>query len=70
MFNVFHDVETGEITKVDLTSDELAELEIKEAAAKEAADKDAQEFADEQAAKAALLTKLGITPDEAKLLLS
>jgi hypothetical protein len=70
MFNVFHDVETGEITQVDLTSAELAEFKTKEAAAKKVADKEAQEFADQQAAKAALLTKLGITDDEAKLLLS
>jgi hypothetical protein len=69
MFKVLHDIQTGEITKIDLEGDELEEFKTKEAAAKKVADKVAQEFADQQAAKAELLTKLGITAEEAKLLL-
>jgi hypothetical protein len=70
MFNVFHDVETGEITQVDLTGDELAEYKTKEAAAKEAADKEAAKLSVIKSNKAALLAKLGINEDEARLLLS
>ena len=70
MFKIIHDVETGKITKVDLTADELAEFKAKEADAKKLADKEAKEFADQQTAKAALLEKLGISESEAKLLLS
>jgi len=61
-----HNVETGEIITRDMNAEELAQ---------DAADKAAyQAFkeAEEKAAadKAALLAKLGITADEAKLLLS
>ena len=62
--------ETGEVVERPLTAEELAQREA-----------DAQAFAAEQhekevaaqaqaEAKAALLTKLGITEDEAKLLLA
>lgn len=61
-----HNVETGEIIERDATAEELAQYEL-----------DAQErealLAEVQAkatAKAALLERLGITADEAKLLLS
>ena len=62
--------ETGEVQEIELTAEEVATLE---AAAAEA--KAAQEAAEEEArakatAKADLLEKLGITEDEAKLLLS
>ena len=58
-----HNVETGEIETRDFTAEELAEAETQKAA---------QSQAENQAAadKAALLAKLGITEDEAKLLLS
>ncbi len=60
-----HNIETGEIIERDFNADELAQYE-KDLAAQEAADA-------EQAAKAeqraALLQRLGITADEAKLLL-
>ena len=61
-----HNIETGEIIEREMNAQELAQLEIDKAdeAAHEAAE--AQKAAD----KAALLTKLGITDDEAKLLLS
>ncbi len=73
MFKVIHNVETGEITKVDLVGAELDEFLANEAKAKAAAEIAAKELAAINAAKAAekaaLLEKLGITEDEAKLLL-
>lgn len=69
MEKVIIDCSTGEQTIVPLTAEEIAEVE---AAAKQAeADRKAAE-AEAQAkaeAKADLLAKLGITEDEAKLLL-
>ena len=74
MFRIEHNVETGEITQIDLTPEEIANIEAKQAeqaAANAAADAEATAKANATAvAKAALLTKLGITEDEAKLLLS
>ena len=62
--------ETGEVLEIELTKEEIAALET---AAKEAQAQ--QEAAEEEArakatAKADLLAKLGITEEEAKLLLS
>ena len=62
--------ETGEVQEIELTAEEVAALE---AAAAEA--QAAQEAAEEEArakatAKADLLEKLGITAEEAALLLS
>ena len=61
-----HDLETGEITDREMTADELAQRDAEYAtqtvAAAEAEAKATQ--------KAALLVKLGITVEEAKLLLS
>ena len=60
---------TGEVTERELTADELAQ---READAKAYADEKAKEDADKAAKaveKAALLDKLGITADEAALLL-
>lgn len=61
--------ETGEVIEHELTADELAQ---READAKAAADKQAAEDAEKAAKaveKAALLAKLGITAEEAALLL-
>jgi hypothetical protein len=62
--------ETGEVVERPLTADELAQREAD--AAKAESDRVAQEAenAAKAAEKAALLAKLGITKDEAKLLLS
>ena len=58
-----HDVATGQVMVRDLTPDEIAQLEAKTLAN--------QEFlASKAAAKAELLERLGITADEAALLLS
>lgn len=56
---------TGEQVVRDMNADELAQLEIDKASAKIRA----EAAADKANAKAALLDKLGITADEAALLL-
>jgi helix-turn-helix protein len=61
-----HNVETGEIIEREMNADEKAQLDIDHANAK--TQKEAEEV--KAAEKAALLERLGITADEAKLLLS
>jgi hypothetical protein len=63
MFRIEHNVETGEITQIELTASEIKEIQTKAAEATLLESKQVNE-------KAALLSKLGITEDEAKLLLS
>ena len=64
------DCSTGVVAEIPLTGEELAQREADAAAAAAAkAEADAQ-AAEAAEAKAALLTKLGITEDEAKLLLA
>jgi hypothetical protein len=60
--------ETGEVTELELTADEIKQREADAAAY--AANKAAEDqaAADKATAKAALLAKLGITADEAALL--
>ena len=64
------DCSTGVVAEVPLTSEELAQREADAAQAE--ADRIAaeQELATKSAQKAELLAKLGISADEAKLLLS
>jgi len=64
------DCSTGVVAEVPLTSEEIAQREV-DAAAFET-DRVTKEAADAEAAvaKTALLAKLGITADEAKLLLA
>lgn len=57
---------TGEETWIDLSADEIAEVEQ----AKAEVTAEAQKLAQIAAKKVALLEKLGITEEEAKLLLS
>ena len=61
-----HNVSTDEIVEREMTADELISYNLRQAEAIK------QQQAEEQAAtdKAALLAKLGISADEAKLLLS
>ena len=61
---------TGEVLEIELTDEEVAELEANRAQAE--LDRKAKEAADAEkaTAKAALLKRLGITADEAALLLS
>ncbi len=61
-----HNVETGEIIEREMTLEEIAQRQADEA--KFLAE--SQATAQAAAAKAALLAKLGITEEEAKLLLS
>ncbi len=64
------DCSTGEVQEIALTAEEIAK---REAMAAEYAAQKAQEEADKaakEAAKAELLDRLGITAEEAKLLLS
>jgi hypothetical protein len=62
---IIHNAETGEIVEREMNADELAQWEADKAAAAA----QAQAAAEAAAARAALLAKLGITEDEARLLL-
>jgi bifunctional DNase/RNase len=66
MIKIEHNVETNEITTHDLTNEELNQLEIDA----ENVEINRQKEITKLSEKAALLAKLGITDDEAKLLLS
>ena len=70
MEKVIVDCSTGETTVVPLTAEEIADLEA--AAAQAEADRKAAEAeaAAKETARQALLKKLGITAEEAALLLS
>ena len=61
-----HNVETGEVIEREMNAEELTQWE----ADKAKAEAEAKAKAQAQASKAALLEKLGITEEEAKLLLS
>lgn len=69
MEKVIVDCSTGEQTVVPLTAEEIAELEA--AAAKAEADRLAaeKEAAAKEAARAEILAKIGLTPEEAAVLL-
>ena len=62
--------ETGVVAEVPLTGEEIAQREADAAAAAAAQAEAESKAAQDAAAKDALLTKLGITADEAKLLLA
>ncbi len=69
MIRIEHNVETGEIKQIELSPEEIAELEIQYAEAKAKSDA-AQAEADAKAAqRQALLNRLGITEEEARILL-
>jgi hypothetical protein len=61
---------TGEVTERPLTTEELAQREADAQAAAAQAHEDEVKAAANAEAKTALLAKLGITEDEAKLLLA
>lgn len=61
--------ETGEVTEVELTAEEVAQREADAIAYAKAKADEEQALAEKAAAKAALLERLGITADEAALLL-
>lgn len=60
------DLATGEVIEREMNADEIKQWEIDKAKA----EAEAQVALDKEEAKAALLEKLGITAEEAKLLLS
>ena len=62
--------ETGVVAEVPLTGEEIAQREADIQAAAAKAHEDEVAAAEAAEAKAALLAKLGITEDEAKLLLA
>jgi hypothetical protein len=70
MFRIEHNVETGEIKEIPLTPAEIKEKEKEMAQAAEKASLEASEINAKLAEKNALLEQLGITEDQAKLLLS
>jgi hypothetical protein len=69
MFRIEHNVLTGEITEIQLTDAEVKELDNarKEAALNQKLQNEAAET--KAAARQAILDRLGLTADEAKLLL-
>jgi hypothetical protein len=70
MFRIEHDVATGEIKEIELTSGEIKAIEkLQEKTLEKNAIIEAEVEA-KLAEKAALLERLGITAEEAKLLLS
>ena len=62
--------ETGEVAEVELTTEEIADRLAAQAAFEAEQEAKAEEERAKATAKADLLEKLGITEDEAKLLLS
>lgn len=64
------DCSTGAVEEVPLTAEEIAQREADAAAFAQQKAAEEAEAAAKEAAKAELLAKLGITADEAKLLLS
>ena len=66
MIIIEHNVETGEIIEREMNAEELGQYQKDQSEAEAEATKQAEIAA----AKSALLVKLGITADEARLLLS
>lgn len=69
MFELIHDVETGELTKRDFTAAEIKAAEKKQAEIDAIRALDISAAKEKEIARNALLEKLGITEDEARLLL-
>ena len=65
MFRIEHDTASGEVKEIALSAEEIAALK-----SDKAEDTGAVKVVELSTDKAALLAKLGITADEAKLLLS
>lgn len=70
MIRIEHNVQTGEIIEQEMNAEELAQWEADKAKVEAEVQKAAKVAAKAAAAKAALLDKLGLTEEEAKLLLS
>lgn len=63
---IVHNASTGEVSEIELNAKEIAQYEADQQAELEHLQNEAAKAAE----KSALLAKLGITDDEAKLLLS
>jgi len=66
LFKIEHNVETGEIKEIPLTPEEILELEKNQAKIETELQTETAKAAEKQA----ILDKLGITAEQAKLLLS
>ena len=64
-----HDVVTGEVTEIPYTDEQIKEAKANEKQAKEFAQKVKAESEAKEAARQAIFDRLGLTADEAKLLL-
>lgn len=69
MFKIEHNVETGEIKQIELTPEEVVEFEQQYNEAKIKSDAEEAEAEAKAEQRAALLERLGITEEEAQLLL-
>jgi len=70
MKRIEHNVETGEVLEIELTASEIAEFQEMYAETAEKNEVARAEAAVKEAQRQALLDKLGITAEEAQLLLS
>ena len=70
MYKIIHNVETGEVVEVQLNEEEKTLRALDESKFFIEYEKEKAEDVKAKAAKSALLEKLGITEEEAKLLLS
>ena len=69
MFRIEHNVETGEIKQIELSAAEIKELEKEYFKAKANDDAEQAEAEANVVQRQAILDKLGLTADEARLLL-
>ena len=69
MIRIEHNVETGEITEIELSVVEVEQLEKQYAEAKANNDKAKAEAEAKAAQRQAILSRLGITEEEARILL-
>jgi hypothetical protein len=69
MFRIEHNVETGEVKEIQLTQKEIKDLEKEYAEAKANAEAHQAEAEEKAIARQAILDRLGLTADEAALIL-
>lgn len=69
MFRIEHNVETGEIKQVELSNAEIKQLEKQYAEQKVKSDAAEAQAESKATQRQAILDKLGLTADEAQLLL-
>jgi hypothetical protein len=69
MFRIEHNVETGEIKEIELSAAEVKKLEKEYAEAKVIGDTAQAEAKAKEAQRQIILDRLGLTADEAKLIL-